>query len=160
MNIIFLDVDGVLCTMRSHLGHGKFGGMMEDWCPMSCGMLKTICKKYDFRIVMSSSWRIIDPQLMETRLKQHDLFQFYDYDKEWRQTPHSVTGRFETTDRWEEIQAWMDAFSAYLNVEKFIIIDDEDCSGYRDHWIATEFQEGFSVTHFEKINKLLRDGII
>lgn len=70
MNILFLDIDGVLCAFRSHLGHFKYGGLMEDFDPMSCNMINMLCYKFNFKIVISSTWRYCEKEKLFTKLKK------------------------------------------------------------------------------------------
>jgi len=58
MKVIFLDIDGVLCTMRSHFAYaeGK-GGLMHDWDVISCLLLRRLCEKHNLKLIISSSWR-------------------------------------------------------------------------------------------------------
>jgi len=58
-NIIFLDIDGVLNT-RKHLARQKrkTGSMSSlNWSPIACRHVTLLCKQFDARIVISSTWR-------------------------------------------------------------------------------------------------------
>lgn len=114
-NVIFLDLDGVLCTLRSHLANGKRGGLMRDWDQTSCSFIKHICETYNLKIVISSSWRIHRASEVKKKLKQHKLFK-YVYDKKNMFTP--INGdRF----RGNEIE---DFLKKNKDIKKYIIIDD------------------------------------
>jgi hypothetical protein len=58
MKIIFLDIDGVLCTSRSHLSkHGR-GGLMDAWDDVGALAIKRACEfGTNVKIVISSTWR-------------------------------------------------------------------------------------------------------
>lgn len=66
MKVIFLDVDGVLVTWRSHFafssqpidGSGRFSsGLMKNPDPVTIAFLDKFCTVYYSKIVMSSTWR-------------------------------------------------------------------------------------------------------
>ena len=56
MNVIFLDIDGVICTLRSHLAFGD-GLLMDSWDITVCQMIARLCEKNDCKLVISSTWR-------------------------------------------------------------------------------------------------------
>lgn len=70
--VIFLDIDGVLVTARSHHAHLHKGGLMVDYDKCIAEFLCNFCNKYDYRIVISSTWRHNIPRLF-TLLNQSGL---------------------------------------------------------------------------------------
>ena len=78
MKIIFLDIDGVLCTSRSHLAkHGK--GIMDEWDDVGALAIYRACKfGENVKIVVSSTWRkfCLNPydnsDILGVRLAQFD----------------------------------------------------------------------------------------
>ena len=54
MNVIFLDFDGVLNSVRSCLAFKTF----NTFDPVSVRLVNRLCDLADARIVVSSSWRI------------------------------------------------------------------------------------------------------
>jgi hypothetical protein len=56
---IFLDIDGVLNTedhLRRQISE-KGRSTRMDWCPIACNNLSRLCKKFECKIVITSSWR-------------------------------------------------------------------------------------------------------
>ena len=52
MNILFLDIDGVVCTVRSHFAFGE-GLLMSAWDITCCQMIRRLCEKYNCQIVVT-----------------------------------------------------------------------------------------------------------
>jgi hypothetical protein len=54
MNLIFFDIDGVICTSRAALTYGALGHRQLDPIPM--GFLRHVCKHSPTKLVCISSW--------------------------------------------------------------------------------------------------------
>lgn len=167
--IIFLDIDGVLCTLRSHYAFGDDGGLMSAWDITVCQMIRRLCSKYDAKIVVSSTWRNNPPnvrtylctygladhmvsELFRERIKGNVLNHDWITPKS-DHVPHATRGT--------EIQMWLDANPKYKN---YIIIDDD--SDMLNHqlpfFVKTDGYEGFGARDYEKCEVLLKsfkDGI-
>ena len=122
MNIIFLDVDGVLNTGRNQdiqeardgksTFHHQFS--FDDECMRN---LKEIIIQFDAFVVISSSWRIEKNTIYWSEL----LSNFRKYEIEDRII--DKTAGFSTI-RGKEIKKWLDDNKE--KVTNYIIIDDED----------------------------------
>jgi len=118
MNVIFLDIDGVmnhnLHMIRSEL-HDNF-----EFCPVATNHLKEILTKTDSKIVLSSSWRIGET----VKSLKEELFCHYDLqDYIIGLTPFS--GQYNE-QRGLEIQQYIDAVKeTERHVDRFVIIDDD-----------------------------------
>lgn len=55
--IIFLDFDGVLCTMRQAVAEGDFG-LLGNLDPVAIRFLDRMCQQYNIWVIISSTWRI------------------------------------------------------------------------------------------------------
>jgi len=122
MNIIFLDIDGVLA---SWLKMGKRDADGHPFEPDAIKALNEISKCINGKIVISSTWR-------ETRT----LETFQDFFKRRGIEGESVGMRDELdTGRADEIQKWIDE----NEVDYFIIIDD-NTRGIEEH-----FKENMNV---------------
>ena len=141
--IIFTDVDGVLCTLKSHTANrGK--GMMDIWDITSCRLLKRLCEDYKCKIVISSSWRTCTPNMNEY-LEKYELLQFLHED--WR------TKRLVGI-RGYEIEEWL-----LRHPEPYIIIDD-DCDfldNQMKYLIQPKSEDGLGFNEFIKADKILKD---
>lgn len=134
MNILFLDIDGVLCTRRSHLSQFKLSGMMEAWDLTGVQFIKNFCKEYKYTLVISSSWRHDEERTLDF-LKHHGLQKFLHAD--WR------TGQ-ERTKRGIEVKEWLEA---HPNTFKYFILDDNDdfLDEQKQFLIQTECNNGISA---------------
>ena len=76
MNLIFLDIDGVLNSVDSavahHALHPKHHREEFRLDPISVGLLKLLCEITDAKIVISSMWR-----LSRQTGEFHDIFAHY-----------------------------------------------------------------------------------
>ena len=135
--VLFLDIDGVLCTLRSHFAMQNPGGLNDAWDMTSCMMIRRLCEKYKMAIVISSTWRVNRAEVLQQYMSIHQLDSFlygeinrsgnyygvYPKDKtEWT-TPNHI-GRF----RGKELEMWL---CAHPEVERYVIVDDD--SDFHDY---------------------------
>ncbi len=111
MNILFLDVDGVLNSVRSAIAFDGYPNThnTDKFDDISVNLIRTICYKYDVKIVLSSTWR-----LFKGWEELRNQLQLPIIDK----TPHLHLSR----NRGGEIQRWLDS---HPEVTKYAIIDDD-----------------------------------
>lgn len=115
MNIIFLDIDGVLNSVDSMIAFGHQRPMVteEDALdPISVGLLLRLCIKCDAKIVISSTWRI-----GRTQEDFVDIFTKYG----WYNFPVIGMTPVGGHTRGHEIQDWLDS-NPWKN---YIILDDD-----------------------------------
>ena len=100
MKVIFTDIDGVLNP------HWK-----NKWSKSAIKIYNQICKEYDLKPVITSTWRInhTKEQLQKIYNDQGIEVEIYDY------TPH-----IDQKDRGLEIKEWL----SNNKVDNFVIIDD------------------------------------
>lgn len=179
MNYIFLDIDGVLNNSHS------LSTLKGEWglCSASVRILSLICKKFDAKVVLSSSWRRNlkdDLTLSESCLKV----------KEWN-ARRGITGEIDTelllrtlrennipligkTDEkrereigWDRLGQIHRYIKGHLDKnDNFIIIDDEDVFGdaapitdeeekLYSHFIRTSFdRDGLDKSSYLKACKI------
>ncbi len=118
MNIIFLDIDGVLCSWLKMKKRDKDGE--RPFNKEAVKYLNEIVRMLDAKVVISSTWRktrgVSDfIELFEKRGIKAEVIDL---------TPELDTGRAS------EIQHWLDEHS---EVEYFLIIDD-DTRGIEEHF--------------------------
>ena len=174
MNIIFLDVDGVIAY--SSYTNKNTANIDVD----KVKMLKEICDKTNASVVISSSWKGND---VETPYIYYTLLDVLENNgiKVLGKTPYIET-EFEGdvpdsicitnlenlpyfkskhgTGRAAEVEAWIKEHE----VSNFVIIDDEDFDwavyGYDKHWIAPSwFECGIKQEHVDKAIKILKGDI-
>lgn len=163
--IIFLDIDGVLCTLRSHFAFGDKGGLMSAWDITVCQMIRRLCKNNNCKIVISSTWRTSRFNILDYYLAMYGLIEHvYNY-------PDQVTGaqRLELDSHWKtprlshvdgqtrglEIESWMKSHPEFKNY--LIIDDDSDMLEYqKPFFIKTDSMEGFSSQNYIDCEELLK----
>jgi hypothetical protein len=168
VNIVFLDIDGVLLInndgeynlkafndqqdfIKSKLGDNYSGldkfdiGATVRFNPNAIENLKTLCKNYDAKIVISSSWRISDDR-EGSMVKLTSLFKLWDLDSliiDVTPTTHK--------SRAHEIQQWLD--NAGYKIASYIILDDVDSclsKQFGEKYIHTGDTMYFSAKHYEQ----------
>lgn len=172
MNVIFLDVDGVLNTNTScndNLTKYYQTGVWDiDIIEEKVALLAVIAKKYDCKIVLEAackaSW---DPETGEMGDKVKYLFELANkygieiIDK----TPDLVkwTSNVSYTELWKEndIRVYL---LRHPEIEHFCIIDDMDARDLEkvkeyvvktDDRAATPEEEGLTERHIEEVGKVL-----
>lgn len=156
--VLFLDIDGVLCTLRSHLAYGDKGGLMEAWDPTCCQLIRRLCKLYDCKIVISSTWRNHRRQILSYYLALYGLIDYVynfpdfkrsDNDLDWK------TPRLGGAIRGLEIQAYLNDHHEFKN---YLIIDDDSdmLPSQMPFFIKTNTYEGFSSKNFLDCDELLK----
>ena len=146
MNILFLDIDGVLNGYRSLIGLGAYPHAVKedqserfDW--VAVGMIRRVCKECDVSIVLSSSWRI-------GMANTHEIAKFLDLpiiDKTpYMDKPYSCRG--------EEIKQWL----SENPVDAYAIIDDDsDMLAIQvPYFVKTEHKNGMQIDHYLKLRRI------
>lgn len=114
MKAIFLDMDGVLVTMRSHLA-AKEDGFMRHIDLVGCKLLERLCRETGAKIVLSSTWRLHFDKPAMSMILCNGGFSRVPWHEQWR-TPQLLN-----RPRGHEIASWLEDNP----VEKFVIIDDD-----------------------------------
>lgn len=145
MNILFLDIDGVLNSTRScvafkgyplnfsaeHLG--RF-----DW--VAIGLVRKLCEETGAQIVLSSAWR----QNFRAEVVGRELNLPIIDVTPWSSEPETVRGH--------EIKAWLDQ---HPEVNQYAIVDDnsdmlpEQIAG--GHFVQTNFEDGLTWTNYKAL---------
>lgn len=139
MNVIFLDMDGVLCTPRANVALGQ-KGVISYLDPVACQLLIQLIREFSATVVISSTWRFDGKQRFCEKLKcagWHEIVNAISLD-EWC-TPDLA--RVKNAKRGDEVAAWLET----REVENYLILDDD-----------TDFLE-YQMPHFVKCHG--HDGI-
>lgn len=157
IKVIFLDIDGVLNTTRSCIanrGDGATGINVREFDPVGAGMIRSLCIKYDTRIVISSTWRQSGlnktgadiSTLLYREMNESGLLPLLH--KDWK-TP-SLQNRW----RGEEINAWL---KEHPEILKYAIIDDDNDfqPEQREFFVRTKAEDGLLTQHYRKLGQIL-----
>ena len=139
MNIIFLDIDGVLINQESLHKNNSAD-------PVCVTNINELARRTNSKIVISSTWRG-RPDLLNVLSKWGCNFSIIG------QTPRiegvtSTGGILTTVERGVEIKAWLDANKSI--VDAFIILDDgNDMAELRGALIQTDFVTGLTAQNVQ-----------
>jgi len=163
MNIIFLDIDGVLNT-HNHLVKQVEQDSINSYqaqfnfCPESLANLKQIVEETDAKIVVSSTWRISyrcvydDPHRKFWKAIIKNLASIGIHKRIIGITPSLK----DTRIRGEEIKAWL----SNHQVDNFVIIDDDsDMSDLMNHLAKCNWCDGITEEVRDKAIKILKGDI-
>lgn len=155
MLIIFLDMDGVMNSLRWHdefkEKHGRGPAAirpLESIDPAAVKRLNWIISATGAKLVISSSWRhgykqVEFREILQSAGVRGEMIDF---------TPT----RLNVSERGGEIDAWL---SKRDDVERFVILDDDsDMEPHMEHLLKTSWKEGLLDWHAQVAIKVLRDG--
>lgn len=152
VNIIFLDIDGVLNSidlMIASGGEDKLGREQLDI--VSVGLLRSLCLKTNAYIVVSSTWRKI-----YSKGEFNSIFRKYD----WPEFKNILLGFTPVlhSRRGFEIEQWLNDYQAKnkMRVNYLIFDDDSDMLPTQlDNFIHVSNINGFRSEHYAKALRLL-----
>lgn len=148
MNVLFLDVDGVLNShkyLTSLYEKKKRRLEREEFFDPKCMIvLKKIVSKFNLEIVITSSWKIADMCTLERVFKKYEL-DILDKTKNYGDK------------RGKEIREWL---SNHSEVKNFVILDDDffsDYVGLEKNLVQTSFSSngGLNDSHILLIEKII-----
>lgn len=144
--VVFLDMDGVLVTQRSHHAFGS-NLLMRHIDPVACKLVERLCKENSAKIVLSSTWRVHFDLGSMTSILMNGGFSDIPWHQNWK-TPH-----YPSLRRGLEIQAWLNAND---NPQAVILDDDNDMlEEQRGFFVQTSAADGFLWSHYEKASAIL-----
>lgn len=177
MNIIFLDIDGVLVTTRSFLSANGFNSVNPEkpvmtferkhqFDPIGCGILLRIIKEFDVKVVISSTWRFnaVMSEVVQkgdeehkfknslyVNLKNGGLLPFVHTD--WRTID---LHRFnEEKVRGDEIKEWL---TRHPEVTNYAIIDDDSdmLDEQKNHFVHINGQDGILTNSYYDLESIFK----
>lgn len=156
MKIIFLDMDGVLCTDKAHVAQG-INGFHKPWEFMDAldreaiGMLNTLQAEHpEIQYVLSSTWRLhTTKEDMEKYLGSYG----------WKGVFHEdwCTDR-DGPNRGHEVQRWVDSHN--VTSDEYIILDDVEQfnEDQKPNLILTDEANGLSVRDYYRMKRMFSFG--
>ena len=150
MNILFLDIDGVL-NHRDWLMHNS----MNELCPECLARLRSVCLATDCRIVISSTWRLMfkgDVRGVNHRGESwNDILGTEIANRIVGMTPISSSGI-----RGNEIDQFLVDFGVSGTHNYLAVDDDSDIP--EDILVKTDFLNGLTEEKANEIIKRFRNG--
>ena len=144
MNILFLDIDGVLNNVMS-IKPGK-AWSHESWDPKCVALVKKMCKEHDLEIVVSSSWRCSWIRCI------------WFMGAAGLPCPIDRTPSLHGKSRGDEITAWLKENS---QVKSYVILDDENdfTDLQKEHHIQTSFNTGLIEAQTKIVGAIITKGM-
>jgi hypothetical protein len=156
MNVIFLDIDGVLNSDHHYRTRKKPTTKEEHpYCEIdlkSLNILNEVVKLTDSKVVVSSTWRRKNTleRLREIFTFVGSKFEIFDV------TPikGNMNRRYGEVIRGYEINEWL---SNHPDVKNYVILDDDQdfLEEQQPHFIHIRDYNGLNNTHIEKIKNIL-----
>lgn len=147
MKVIFLDMDGVLCTYRSCCVQR---GLMQVLDPVGIQMLGILLRDSGAQLVLSSTWRFHNDKHSMTAILQNAGL----YDVPWHPV-WATPAKMDRMSRGQEIQEWLDENGGDLT--SYLILDDDRAilEHQKPFWIETSMLDGISFMGFDRAKKIL-----
>ena len=143
MNIIFLDIDGVLLPDRAKFLPNQTKPYLTVFDPCAVGIINRICKETDALLVIHISWlratALVGQHCVPsvTSVEEHMINQGLNAD--YFHDDSEALWRFSGT-RWQAISDWLNDH----NPDAWVALDDEVCS-YADYIMGT-YPNGLIIT--------------
>jgi len=141
-NVIFLDIDGVVCTTLSTRLSELLRLPLERqiFDPLALFWLRWLVRRSGAKIILCSSWR--DALGVDDPLCKAFVQNLYDRLAQNGTPIVDVAPRLPNCDKGEDILAWL-AENAY---KRYVILDDHDCFALgpqvRRYWIPVPVDRG------------------
>ena len=144
--VIFLDIDGVLCIGKSYV----------EWDNVCGAYIRKALNETNAKLVMTSSWRVVDNKLMYQRLEEFNMTKFLHDDPETKNIVRKMSMRFGF--RGEEIQEWLDR---HPEVDNYIIIDDVEDFYFTQlkYLVKTNSNTGFGEREYKLVLEKFNDNL-
>ena len=160
MNVLFLDIDGVLNhehLYRARKASGEQWPRHEQWIDRACVVrLNRVVAATGARVVISSSWRCY--------LGGHEpvaaVLRECGFAGDVIDATPDLSGRPEgalihrSVDRWDEIEAWL---LAHPEVSRYVILDDCAMNAPHDVFVRTDIEDGLTDADVDRAVRVLSD---
>lgn len=154
--IIFLDIDGVICTtLSTHLSallRLPLERQMFD--PLALFWLRWLARKTGAKIVLCSSWR--DALIVDDPLCKAFIGNLYGRLARNGTPIANAAPQLSNGDKGEDILAWLDKHP----YKQYVVLDDHDCFALgpqvREHWVPVPVDRGLRRREAKAALRLLQ----
>lgn len=162
MNVLFLDVDGVLNGANTKEKTPSGYCFVED---EKIEILKQIIDEGNYQVVLSSTWRqgFYDVMRREnsTTMAQDYLLLIE------RLNAHGIIVMSHTREdafyghRGSDIAHWLNNYSGEEKIEHILILDDDDrVQPYEEYALRTYYRDGLFPEHIETAREILKKEFV
>lgn len=158
MNVLFLDIDGVVNNLiwdnKREFRYSYPPNAVNNF--QACQWISKFCKKFNFSIVVSSSWRSIGLEKCKKCLYEGGI---------WKEipiidvTPTLYFPNNTRTTRGSEITNWLEhtKYCVKEPINYLIFDDDNDMDSQINHLVKTDTLIGFTFKDFIKAQQLYEE---
>lgn len=153
-NIIFLDIDEVLCTVRSRAAHERISAFDQ----VNCRLLYDVCKTCACKIVLHSTWRLLDEGFEEFKKELFRVVPKFEKGDFLYEGEKACTNK--KLDKVDSIRVWLEQYENEEQVLDYIIIDDsrfkfnDENKHLEEHFIRIKNPDvGFSLKEYKECFK-------
>jgi hypothetical protein len=150
--ILFCDIDGVLLPGRAYFMASQTAPIQLRFDPCVVGMVNRLCKDFNGQVVIHSNWR--NTEFRRERLGSMALQEYFveqgirpEYMHAMPQCPKHSGG----SDRWHDIQCWLDAHPEVEAAQDFWILEDTAPPAdwaHASRVVLCNFDEGLTVSQY------------
>lgn len=157
MKLIYLDIDGVLCTHRASAAIGETG-TMDYLDPIACKLVERLITEFSARVVISSTWRIT-----HSKREMYQLFRCAGHHiiaeslhTRWA-TPNLKGLSGFPCQRGKEIEASLSEIENVEFVTGYVILDDDsDMLEYQmPFFVKCDVYDGLGFLGYERAREIL-----
>ena len=155
-NILFLDIDGVLNSMRSSVAYGTYNKLDE----ISVKLLNEICLDCGCGIVISSTWRKNHkPHKLVGILQGHGVDKFPMNEMLKLDCFYTPVINTHGSIRGNEIEQWL---KEYGGCNYVILDDDSDMTDEQkqNHFVHVNGEVGITVQNMLDVKKLFKKQVL
>jgi len=152
MKVIFLDVDGVLNSLKTCIANGGYPFELTEYAAFDQNAIKLLqrfCDSSGVQVVMSSAWRMYNSV---EDFREHLGLPVIDL------TPMNLMGQYRF--RGYEIEEWLETHKD-LGITHYCILDDNSDmtpDQIENHFVQTDENEGFLWKDYLKMCKILDES--
>lgn len=163
MNVIFLDIDGVLNSNFRNENHQREisdGTFIDE---EKVQLLALLVKKTNAKLILHSGWRIwFDDEMKPLRKEAANLVELLSHEglRIEGMTPDLTTEEIRRTKKFslvkaDEILAWL---QSQENISGWVVLDDLDLHNevVRKHQVKTDMEAGLTLEDVEKAEFILK----
>ena len=160
--VIFLDMDGVLCTQRAHHAIATQSALWRHLDPIACRLVERLARENGALLVLSSTWRESFEQSGMTCIVMNGGFSAVNWHTCWKtpklhESPH-LWDSGSYVKRGYEIDSWLNANGQ----PDYVILDDDPdmLTTQKPRFVQTDAMNGFLWEHFEKAEEILKGRLL
>ena len=144
MNILFLDIDGVMIPGRSYIGYN--GENLPSFDPLGIQIVGKICSQCNAKVVINSTWSGMMRTELEKQIRDSGLlpniFNHLDTLESSTMYPYGIKDRLKAINNWlylhPLISNWISLDDTVIDHENAVLVDPMNGISVENYRQATE----------------------